>query len=505
MPILTYEQEEAIHNFSHHKTTSINAFAGTGKTTTLLEIARSHNHLDGLYLAFNKSIANEVAGIAGKTSNLSSRTTHSLAAGWVRSTYKFDDSKLFSNLNPNWLAKQLGLKDLSINEEITLRPSQLAFLIVSTVSTFCNSSNEKITSNLVPVLGALKLLQKNTLEGMQKYIAELSEYVWGHMRDQDSTYPLGHDGYLKIWSLDSPSLPFDYILLDEAQDTNDAVLHVLSKQKCKLVYVGDKYQQIYEWRGATNAMQKISFDKESTLSHSFRFGSEIANLANQVLLRMNEDKTLKGNSNINTTLRDDVAFDAYISRTNAGLLHSLVEVLGKNHKPFVVGGTNQLRNLLLDVCYLKRGNPAKTIDLFGFEDWDQVISFIDEVEGAHLRPFVKICQTIGENKLLELLENTRGDINKSDCTLTTAHKAKGREWNSVRINQDFTKKWMSETSPLKPEEYSEANLFYVAITRCKTNLSIPSGLTSPEDFSRCSANNSKKSPPPRPSFIREIT
>ena len=78
MPILTYEQEEAIHNFSHHKTTSINAFAGTGKTTTLLEIARSHNHLDGLYLAFNKSIANEVAGIAGKTSNLSSRTTHSM-------------------------------------------------------------------------------------------------------------------------------------------------------------------------------------------------------------------------------------------------------------------------------------------------------------------------------------------------------------------------------------------------------------------------------------------
>lgn len=505
MPILTNEQEEAIYNFSNYKTTSINAFAGTGKTTTLLEIARSRNQLDGLYLAFNKSIANEVASVAGKTSNLSARTTHSLAAGWVRSTYKFDDSKLFSNLNPNWLAKQLGLKDLSINEEITLRPSQLAFLIVSTVSIFCNSSDEKFDSNLVPVLGALKLLQKTTLEGMQKYIAELSEYVWSHMREPDSPYPLGHDGYLKIWSLDSPSLPFDYILLDEAQDTNDAVLHVLSKQKCKVVYVGDKYQQIYEWRGAINAMQKISFDKESTLSHSFRFGSEIANLANQILFRMNEDKTLKGNSNIASTLRDDVPFDAYISRTNAGLLHTLIELLGENHKPFVVGGTNQLRNLLLDVCYLKRGIPARTIEFFGFESWNQVINFIDEVEGAHLRPFVKICQAIGENKLLEILESTRDDINKSDCTLTTAHKAKGQEWNSVRINQDFTKKWMSENSPLKPEEYPEANLFYVAITRCKTNLSIPSELTSPENFSQRSTIDSKKKPPSPPSFVREVT
>jgi hypothetical protein len=27
-----------------------------------------------------------------------------------------------------------------------------------------------------------------------------------------------------------------------------------------MIYVGDKYQQIYEWRGAVNAMEKIETD-----------------------------------------------------------------------------------------------------------------------------------------------------------------------------------------------------------------------------------------------------
>ncbi|MDH2406059.1 UvrD-helicase domain-containing protein [Bradyrhizobium sp. SSUT18] len=69
--------------------------------------------------------------------------------------------------------------------------------------------------------------------------------------------PLGHDGYLKLWALSSHAIAADFILLDEAQDTNPVVLDVLRKQPAQMIYVGDKYQQIYEWRGAVNAMEKI--------------------------------------------------------------------------------------------------------------------------------------------------------------------------------------------------------------------------------------------------------
>jgi hypothetical protein len=76
------------------------------------------------------------------------------------------------------------------------------------------------------------------------------------MIDKRDDMPLGHNGYLKAWALTGPMLNTDYILLDEAQDTNPVVLGVLTGQRAQVVYVGDPYQQIYEWRGAVNAMDR---------------------------------------------------------------------------------------------------------------------------------------------------------------------------------------------------------------------------------------------------------
>ena len=61
---------------------------------------------------------------------------------------------------------------------------------------------------------------------------------------------MGHDGYLKLWALGRPKLAADFVLLDEAQDSNPVMLDVLSRQAAQVVYVGDRHQQIYQWRGA---------------------------------------------------------------------------------------------------------------------------------------------------------------------------------------------------------------------------------------------------------------
>ena len=52
--ILTKEQEEIIN--SDKLSFKINAVAGSGKTTTLLEYAKKNSHLKILYLAYNKSL-----------------------------------------------------------------------------------------------------------------------------------------------------------------------------------------------------------------------------------------------------------------------------------------------------------------------------------------------------------------------------------------------------------------------------------------------------------------
>src|SRR5690606_37775106 len=87
-----------------------------------------------------------------------------------------------------------------------------------------------------------------------------------------------HDFYLKKYQLANPRLPFDYILFDEGQDASPAMLDVFLKQGAVKVTVGDTHQQIYGWRFAVNSLEKADF-KTYHLSTSFRFGSDIAQLA----------------------------------------------------------------------------------------------------------------------------------------------------------------------------------------------------------------------------------
>ena len=100
--------------------------------------------------------------------------------------------------------------------------------------------------------------------------------------EQDDVF-LGHDGYFKLWSLSQLHLDYDFILLDEAQDSNPALLSVLSAQTVPVVFVGDRYQQIYQWRGAVNAMESLKTADVASLTTSFRFGQGIANVATKIL------------------------------------------------------------------------------------------------------------------------------------------------------------------------------------------------------------------------------
>lgn len=49
------------------------------------------------------------------------------------------------------------------------------------------------------------------------------------------------------------------------------------------MYVGDRHQAIYGFRGASNAMELIPSDETFYLTGSFRFGNEVAEVANRIL------------------------------------------------------------------------------------------------------------------------------------------------------------------------------------------------------------------------------
>lgn len=85
----TDEQLSAITQAQQGQSFKVIAYAGTGKTTTLQMISQSLQHRKGIYLAFNKSIANEAQQKFHH--HVDCRTFHSLA---YRSVPRYITDKL---------------------------------------------------------------------------------------------------------------------------------------------------------------------------------------------------------------------------------------------------------------------------------------------------------------------------------------------------------------------------------------------------------------------------
>ena len=295
--------------------------------------------------------------------------------------------------------------------------------------------------------------------------------IWRSMQDHNSAFPLGHDGYLKLWALARPRLAKDYILLDEAQDTSDVVLNVLADQDCQVVYVGDEHQQIYEWRGAVNAMKKAQSERKATLTLSFRFGQNIADAANMVLKRLGCKECIRGNTSIVSAVGPHLT-QTVLCRGNVDVIETVVRHLDQSRRCFVVGGIKDIVALLQEVSTLKSGIPSKHQEFFGFEDWHDVLAYCEEDPTTHLRVLVRLVQRFGEQNLIEILKRTATDDFDAQIVVSTAHKAKGREWSRVEIHSGFDTLY-TQKNPNDSVETPEMRLFYVAMTRAKHNLLVP--------------------------------
>ena len=278
--VATEEQTHAIEGFRLGKSMKINAFAGTGKTSTLMMLAESHRQ-QGIYLAFNRSIAQQAE--RKFPNHVECRTIHSLAYRATHSDFKANKGKLITGIYGNEVASLLRLRHLTLDPGLGLSERSQGYLIAKTVRRYAQSSNTNIGIEHVPVYGRFVTLPPATLEEVQSLIVVHARQLWSRMTNVSDPTPLGHDGYLKCWALSRPTIPMDFILLDEAQDTNPVVIGVLEHQESQIVYVGDKHQQVYEWRGAINTMECVPTEMTAYLTQSFRFGPEIAKAATCVL------------------------------------------------------------------------------------------------------------------------------------------------------------------------------------------------------------------------------
>lgn len=456
-----------------HEGLRIDAYAGTGKTTTLMMLARSTSKR-GLYLAFNRSIADEAR--RRFPARVQCSTSHSVAFRGVRKAFGYSEWKLTGSLTPDLIADAFHMPaTVSFACGIILERRSYAAVLLDGLKRFLQSSDDAPIRNQIPRYGALEALDEIEFASFTGQAVQHVEAIWNAMRHVTQGLPLGHDGYLKLWALSKPRLSGDYLLIDEAQDLNPVLLDVLARNVCPVVYVGDPYQQIYEWRGAVNAMDKVSTKYETLLSQSFRFGPEIAAGATIIIRKLGARYPLLGSPAIESHIAR-VRPDAILARSNTGVISNVLRCLQKNIHCYVLGGTQELTRLLEGVQRMKQGVPAQVPELLGFHSWKEVMTLSVQPEGEHLRGLVSLVQEHGEDRMLAGLAKCERHEDAAELVCATAHRAKGREWTYVRLDEDFevgllraSKLAMAGTAAYE----AEARLVYVAMTRAKRGVQLP--------------------------------
>jgi hypothetical protein len=483
----TPEQTDCIDKFLTGKTLRIGAYAGTGKTTVLTMLAKETNRR-GVYLAFNKSIADE----AGRKfpGSVSCSTQHSLAFRSFRGVYSFE--KLSGSLSAGFVASKMKMPTYEIDPLTFVNPRTVSFMALKAISRWCNSGRDELQPYDVKMVGKMEDMSKDTQDGIRAFVLDRAKELWERMVDRKSDIPLGHGGYLKLWAMGKPKLPGDFILLDEAQDSSGVILELMRHQSAQLIAVGDANQQIYEWRGALNAMTELPVDLESRLSTSFRFGPKLAENATRILRKLGETLPLTGNPEKTGIIGPCGDPEAILYRTNARMIEGLLGFLDGGITPCVIGGVRELIDWIGAAEKLMRGQAVDyPLDFFGFKDWSEVQKHVETDEGEEMKRVVNLIDDHGPAKLRSSLESLPNTPEKADVILSTGHKAKGLEFESVRLCDDFLKgvKTPAELQAdkdkavkegvdyVEPDIDAELRLFYVACTRAKRHLDIPDVLT----------------------------
>ena len=475
----TDEQRQALDLFASGDPLVIEAGAGTGKTSTLELLSRSTPRT-GCYVAFNKSIAVE----AGRRFPLtvSSSTMHSLAWQALQERLNLWERKDAMGREPSWrVAVKLGVKSLTVQvtEPVprpkTLQPSALGGHIMRALTRFCESGDPEPTVAHFPLLPGYDppLGPYRNNDAIAMALLPALRRAW-----DDASSPTGHivrfdhSHYLKVWSLSRPELPGEYVLIDEAQDSNGVMMAVYGAQGGRqMTTVGDAAQTIYEWRGSANSLDMFGGTR-TLLTQSFRFGPAIANVANAILRHLRSPLQLSGTDALQSTVGHVEEPRAILCRTNSTSLNVVLEEQRRGRAVHLVGGGNEITRFVEAAGRLQAGQSPKHPELSCFESWAEVQEYVEsDPAGGELRMLAKLVDDYGVQIILDALDGGVPE-RQADVVVSTAHRAKGREWETVRLAADFDAQMRNGDSDPHTLAPGEWRLLYVACTRAQHRLDI---------------------------------
>lgn len=454
----------------------IEAVAGSGKSTTIVEgMNRIPAGDSAIFLAFNKAIAEEL-----KSKGVNARTFHSLTYSPVtrhKGTRQVDTDKTRRICVANLKGDDAFIYGAFIQRLVGLAKQ---------VGVGCLVPDSEGVWNAIVEHHDLEL--DNESADMTRAI-ELSREV---LTLSNASSMVDFDDMLYVPVKDGLSLPkFDFVFVDEAQDTNAiqrALLRKLLKPGTRIIAVGDPAQAIYGFRGAdSNSLDLIAEEFNCTklpLTVSYRCASSIVQYAKQWVdhIEPREGAPLGAVVNLGDKWDEQVFApnDLVVCRTTRPLVSLGYKLLKKRIPVYIMG-----REIGVGLKSLINKLNAKGIDnlLTKLEAWreresekaiaagnDGKVQRIEDKSDAIVCLIDGLPET--NRTIPELLRviDTLFTSGPDSVVLATIHKAKGLEADTVFwLNRSqCPSKWARQ--PWQKQQ--ESNLCYVATTRAKSNLTI---------------------------------
>lgn len=479
----TAEQEAIIA--STGRIVSACAFAGTGKSTTLRGFAAARPNERGLLVAFNKAIQLDAESTFPST--VRCRTSHALAFAAVGRLYASGE-KLQPDIKPFHVTACLSAATRTMPASVARIFEQR---VIETVKAYLSSDASDLTEDHVVWAQSPAEVKHFGPPG----ILQGAKRVWALMQDVNSSLPMIHDGYLKLYQLMEPKLRFDYILFDEAQDTSPAVQAIMRNQECRVIYVGDAHQAIYGWRGANNVMETLAADQTFHLTGSFRFGPKVAAIANLILALKGETVAVRGLGHPTRIFEEPYGNPrgtAFISRTNATIFRKAERAALRGIPVAFIGGVGAYKfEVGEDIARLRDSGAAEVRNPFiaSFDNFASLLEYAEAVGDKELSGWAKVVDEYGVH-FGEALQRIRGLAVTYDAanpavthalTVVTAHRSKGLEFDRVELADNFVETLDDAGDPIDftkadRETREEINLLYVAATRARRELVINSSI-----------------------------
>lgn len=452
--------------------TVVQARAGSGKTTTIMGALASvpAGLTIGLF-AFNKSIAAELARRAPK--GVEVKTLH--AHGFAACRRAFRNVRVEDNKSRMICYELFGEPEQNETDPIRTRFREISDVVAKAKDTLVAMGDHDALDALID---AFQIDAPEDEETRLEFVRACMRVL---VRSAELTAVVDFSDMcwlpvvlgLRVWA-------YDRVFVDETQDLSPAQIELLLmtvKKGGRICAVGDDRQAIYAFRGAdVRTMPNLIARLNATvlpLSVTYRCSRAVVALARQEVSDLTAadgapEGSVTGGYKADGLLKGARPGDMVISRTNAPLLGLCLKLLASGVRATVKG-----RDVASGLIALIKRSRAKTIPQL--ETW---IAEWHAREAARLerrdRPTTDVddkracieALTEGLATVAELIARIEGLFSESDgdadrVTLGTTHKLKGLEADRV---------WMLEDTYRRAQGGEEANCWYVAVTRAKTDL-----------------------------------